>query len=340
MTQRTRKSILLLGADGQLGWELRRSLQALGPVVPTARRAADGIVSLDLTDADRIRTVVRDIRPALIVNAAAYTNVDGAERDVDTARAVNAVAPGLLQEEANRLGAAVVHYSTDYVFDGTGSRPWTETDAVAPLNVYGRTKADGERAVAEIGGPHLIIRTSWVYGVHGVNFVKKILRLASERDMLRIVADQIGAPTSTQFLADVTTAILGSAQGDWSGLLRERGGILHCANAGETSWHGFTSAIVDGARRAHMKLAAKTIEPIPSTAFATPTRRPLNSRLDCRRLELDFQIAIPTWNEALADTLPSLLLHEFGIGSRPLTDEVEKLHQHPPDQVCANFIAD
>lgn len=313
MTPNSRKPILLLGADGQLGWELRRSLPVLGSVVPTARRAVDGVLSLDLTDADRIRAVVRDTQPSLIVNAAAYTNVDGAERDVETARAVNAVAPGILQEEANRLGAAVVHYSTDYVFDGSGSRPWTETDTVAPLNVYGRTKADGERAVAEVGGSHLIVRTSWVYGVHGVNFVKKILRLAAERDTLRIVADQVGAPTSTQFLADVTTAILGSAQGDWAGLLRERGGLLHCANAGETSWHGFTLAIVDAARRAQMKLAATTIEPIPSTAFPTPARRPLNSRLDCRHLEQDFQITIPAWQETLNATLPRLVQYEFGI---------------------------
>lgn len=307
------RPILLIGVQGQVGWELRRSLRPLGRLVCAARQAVEGVLPLDLADADRVRSIVREVRPGLIVNAAAYALVDQAEREPELAAAVNAVAPGILQEEANRLGAAVVHYSTDYVFDGSGSRPWTEDDPTGPLGVYGRTKADGERAVRHVGGAFVMLRTSWVYGIHGVNFVKKILRFAAEREQLRIVADQIGAPTSARYLADATAALLASLGDDGVDALRERSGIVHCTCAGTTSWHGFTSAIVAAARRAGMPLAVKSIDPITTTEFPTPARRPLNSRLDCGRLRRDFGLVGPTWQEALADTLPLLLRYEFGV---------------------------
>jgi dTDP-4-dehydrorhamnose reductase len=313
MNHHDARPILLLGVQGQVGWELRRSLRPLGRVVCTARHAAEGVLPLDLADADRLRAVVREVGPSVIVNAAAYALVDQAEREPELCAAVNAVAPGILQEEANRVGAAVVHYSTDYVFDGSGSRPWTESDPVAPLGVYGSTKAAGEQAVLAAGGASLVLRTSWVYGIHGVNFVKKILKLAEEREKLRIVADQIGAPTSARYLADLTAALLAQTRGRAQETFRERGGLVHATCRGATSWHGFTLAIVEAARRAGMKLAATTIEPIASSEFPTPAKRPLNSRLDGSRLQREFGLVAPTWEEALADTLPTLLRYEFGV---------------------------
>lgn len=304
--------ILLIGVNGQVGWELRRSLRPLGELVCTARQAEAGVASLDLADADRVRAVVREARPTVIVNAAAYALVDQAEKEPDLAAAVNGVAPGVLQEEANRLGAAVVHYSTDYVFDGGGSRPWMESDPTGPLGVYGATKLAGEQAMTAAGGPQVILRTSWVYGIHGVNFVKKITKFARERDALKIVADQIGAPTSARYLADVTASLISQGHGDVAGLFRERGGIFHCCPSGETSWHAFTLKIVEGARAAGWTIRAATIEPIPTTAFPTPARRPLNSRLNCGRLQQEFGIVGPSWEDVLADTLPTLLRYEFG----------------------------
>lgn len=305
--------ILLLGVQGQVGWELRRSLAPLGELICTARRADDEVRALDLADGDAIRTLVREVQPNLIVNATAYALVDQAEKEPELALAVNGTAPGILQEEANRLGAAVVHYSTDYVFDGSGSTPWIETDPTGPLGVYGRTKLAGEQAMAAAGGAYVVLRTSWVYGVHGVNFVKKILKFAAEREKLRIVDDQVGAPTSAKYLANLTATMLAEAGGDFAGLFRERGGVFHACCDGHVSWCGFTQQIVASARQLGMTLKVTEIEPIPSTEFPTPAKRPLNSRLNCSRLGREYRHTAPTWQEALAETLPPLLKTEFGV---------------------------
>lgn len=299
--------ILLLGATGQLGYVLRRTLAPLGEIVPAALDGIGEIRPLDMTDAAAIRTLVREVGPSLIVNAAAYTAVDQAEREPNLAMVVNATAPGILQEEANRLGAAVVHYSTEYVFNGSGDRPWTETDTPAPLNVYGRSKLTGEMLLAEAGGAFLILRTSWLYGRHGGNFVKKILQLAAERETLRVVDDQIGAPTSAGYLADLTASVLVEARGDFAGLLRERGGLFHACNADFVSWCGFARTVVAGARRAGLSLKVREIEAISSAEFPAAARRPLNSRLNCSKLRQEYRHAAPTWRDALAETLPEIL---------------------------------
>jgi dTDP-4-dehydrorhamnose reductase len=290
-------TILLLGAAGQLGSELSRGLPRLGRVISTTRSGGNGHLPLDLSDADRIRTVVREVRPALIVNAGAYTNVDQAEREPDVVHAVNAVAPGVLQEEAVRLGAAVVHYSTEYVFDGSGSRPWSENDPLNPLQVYGRSKRAGEEAVAAAGGAFLILRTSWLYGTVGDNFVKKVLRAAAQRDVLEIVDDQIGAPTSARFVADASTEMLAAVSNDWAGQLRECGGTFHLCCGGEVSRHRFAGAIVEAARSADRPLRVREIAPVPTSCFPTPARRPLNSRLNCERLRQQYRLTPPDWTE-------------------------------------------
>lgn len=305
-------TILLIGSQGQLGWELRRSLRPLGNLVCAARSSDAETQAIDLANPDSLRDVIRAVKPALVVNAAVYSLVDQAEKEPDTARAVNAIAPGIIQEEARRLGAGVLHYSTDYVFDGSGDRPWKETDPTNPLGVYGLTKRDSELAVAAAGGAFAILRTSWVYGIHGVNFVKKILKFAAERPTLRVVDDQIGAPTSARVLADVSTQMLAGARGDFAGLLAERGGIFHACCAGETSWCGFTRAIVERARELGMTLKVESIDPIPASAYPTPAMRPLNSRLCCEKLQREYRLTPPTWQAALDDTLPLLLKWEFG----------------------------
>jgi dTDP-4-dehydrorhamnose reductase len=305
--------ILLIGSQGQVGYELRRSLRPLGEIVCAARKPAAGELAIDLTDAAAVARTIREVRPRLIVNAAAYTLVDQAEKEPGLAHAINGTAPGVIQTAANEIGAAVVHYSTDYVFDGSGDAPWSETDAVGPLGVYGASKCAGERAVADAGGSHLVLRTSWVYGVHGANFVKKILTLALDREQLRIVADQHGAPTSARAIADVTAQMLAQARADFGKLMKDRGGIYHLCCAGTTTWHGFTQAIVERARRLGMGLKVGVIDPIPTSAFPTPARRPLNSRLSCRRLQHDYALFPPAWQDALDDTLPPLVAQEFGV---------------------------
>ena len=303
----------MIGAAGQLGSELCRTLAPFGEIVGTALFGEGGARKLDLTDADAIRALVREVEPSLIVNAAAYTLVDQAEKEPVLVQAVNGVAPGVLQAEANRLGAAVVHYSTDYVFDGSGTRLWIETDAAAPINVYGRSKLAGEQQLAEAGGTYLILRTSWVYGEHGANFVKKILQLAIAREQLRIVDDQIGGPTSARYLADLTATILTEARGDFAALFRERGGLFHACNSGFVSWCGFARQIVESARQAGLNLKITELEPIPTSEYPTPARRPLNSRLNCSRLAQEYRHAAPSWQDALAETLPRILKAEFHI---------------------------
>jgi dTDP-4-dehydrorhamnose reductase len=280
--------ILLTGAGGQVGWELRRTLGALGDVV-----AVDAD-TLDLCDADAVRRYVRDLAPTLIVNPAAYTAVDKAESDAARARAVNAVAPGVLAEEAALLGALLVHYSTDYVFDGGGTLPWREDDACAPLNVYGATKLEGERAIQASGCAHLIFRTSWVYGARGSNFLLTMRRLMRERDELKIVADQIGAPTWCRDLAEATAQVLARIAVPGGGFdAAAPWGVYHLCNTGETSWHGFAEAI-RALGHADVKLL-----PIPTRDYPTPARRPLNSRLACDKLERTFGLRLRPWREAL-----------------------------------------
>lgn len=282
-------NILLTGSRGQVGWELKRTLACLGNVV-----AVDSN-EMDLTDPDAIRRVVREVAPRIIVNPAAHTAVDKAEGESDLAHAINAVAPGILGEEAQRLGAMVVHYSTDYVFDGSGATPWKEDDANGPLNVYGATKLAGEQALAAACPRHLVFRTSWVYGARGANFLLTMRRLMNDRPELKIVADQIGAPTWSRMLAEATALILAQIQSPARGADRpEPWGVYHMTNGGETSWHGFAEAIRD-LDAGHCRL-----HPIPSADYPTPARRPLNSRLNNDKLERVFGVRLPDWRAALA----------------------------------------
>jgi len=279
------RRILLTGIGGQVGWELARSLQPLGEVVALDR------AGFDLADPDRMRAVLRDLRPAWIVNPAAHTAVDKAESEVALATAINATAPGILAEEAKRLDALLVHYSTDYVFDGGKPTPYVETDPTCPINIYGQTKLAGEEAIRASGCRHLILRTSWVYGMRGANFLRTMLRLAQERDELRVVADQIGAPTWSRMIAETTALMLARH--------RDQAGIYHFVAGGEISWHGFAEAIV--ARGHALGLIAKTpvVHRITSAEFPTPARRPANSRLDCGRLREDFGLSQPDWRTQL-----------------------------------------
>jgi dTDP-4-dehydrorhamnose reductase len=281
--------ILLTGCGGQLGRELKRSLASLGELVACDRR------QLDLGDPDALRTAVRSIAPTVIVNAAAYTAVDKAEAEADLADAINATAPGRLADEAKRLGALLVHYSTDYVFDGAKPTPYIEGDTMAPLSAYGRSKRDGELAIAASGARHLILRTAWVYGLHGDNFMKTMLRLGRERDELRVVGDQVGAPTWTRHLADATALALAR---------REMAqGIYHVAAAGETSWHGYAEAIFAEAQAAGLLERSPRIHRITSADYPLPAQRPANSRLDCSRFACDFGLTLPDWRTGLADCL-------------------------------------
>lgn len=287
--------ILLTGANGQVGFELARSLQGLGSVVSLDR------TGLDLADLERVREVMGALRPALVVNAAAYTAVDRAETDVDAAMRINAEAPGVLADEAARLGAALVHYSTDYVFDGSAARAYVEDDETGPLNAYGRSKLAGERAIEATGCPHLIFRTSWVYGVRGKNFLKTMLRLGEERAELNVVDDQIGAPTWANTIAGMTANVLAQAIGTgtddarWDNWWRERSGVYHLTAAGQTSWHGFAEAIFELAGLAQKPI----VHAIPASAYPTPATRPSNSRLSNDKLARTFGLRAPEWREAL-----------------------------------------
>jgi dTDP-4-dehydrorhamnose reductase len=285
--------ILLTGANGQVGWELRRTLGALGEVVATDSR------TLDLANADALRAAVREIAPNLIVNPAAYTAVDKAETEPERAYAVNAVAPGVLAEEAARLGALLVHYSTDYVFDGSGEAPWREDNTTGPLNVYGATKLAGEQAIAAAGCRHLVFRTSWVYGARGSNFLLTMRRLMRERPELKIVADQIGAPTWCRDLAEATAQVLAQLRTPGCVQDESRWGVYHMTNAGETSWHGFAEAI-QALDEFDETVTPARLVPIPGSDYPTPARRPLNSRLDNDRLEQAFGLRLRDWRAALA----------------------------------------
>ena len=279
--------ILLLGCQGQLGWQLQRDLAPLGPLLALDRQACD------LADLDQVRRVVRENRPSVVVNAAAYTAVDKAEGEPDLAHRINAEAVGLLAEEVKALGALLVHYSTDYVFDGRQPLPYTETMLTSPLNVYGRSKLDGEEAIRAVSGRALIIRTSWVFGARGANFVKTILRLAAERESLRVVDDQIGSPTPAALIATVTGMVLARDRLEHQGVE-----TYHLAAANPVSWNAFARAIVVCAQHTPgfaLKLTPEAIAPIPSADYPLPAPRPANSRLDCSKLETAFGLTMPDW---------------------------------------------
>lgn len=287
--------ILLTGVNGQLGWELQRALAPLGKIVALAR------AELDLGQPDAIRAVVREQRPDIIINPAAYTAVDKAEAEPQLAHAINAVAPGILAAEAQKLGALLVHYSTDYVFDGSQTAPYTEADVPNPQSVYGQTKLAGEAAVRASGCAHLILRTSWVYGVHGGNFVKTVLRLAKERDTLRIVADQFGAPTWARLLANSTAQIVQGWQGREFG--EDRLGLYHLTAAGRTSWHHYAEEIVRLARQEDPLLRDKalTIHGIATHEYPVAAKRPANSVLATDKIRKAFGLKLPPWQDDLAE---------------------------------------
>jgi dTDP-4-dehydrorhamnose reductase len=291
--------ILIFGSSGQVGWELRHKLACLGQI------AAVEYPKVDFSQPDSIRETVRASNPSVILNAAAYTAVDKAESEPELAMAINGTAPGVIAEEAKRLGSILVHYSTDYVFDGTKPSPYLESEAPNPLSVYGKTKLAGDEAILAAGCEALILRTSWVYGARGNNFVLTMLRLAGERSDLRIVDDQRGAPTSSECIAQATADILAQILPPAKGGLEGRSGIYNLTNAGETTWFGFAKALLadqcefDGT-------AAPTLVPIKTSEFPRPARRPANSRLSCRRLEDTFGVRMPDWEVALSLVLETL----------------------------------
>jgi dTDP-4-dehydrorhamnose reductase len=293
---------LLLGRNGQVGFELRRALAPLGEV------AAFDFPACDLTVPDSIRGIIQAVAPQVIINAAAYTAVDTAESSPQLARAINATAPGIIGTEARKIGARVIHYSTDYVYDGTKTTPYLETDQTNPLGVYGLTKRDGDVALAESGADHLIFRTSWVFGSHGANFVKTVLRLGAERDKLNVVADQFGAPTSAALLADLTAQVL--AQMNWRNPADAPSGVYHLTAAGETSWHGFAQAILRGgvSRRLTLRLKPEAVRAIPTSEYPLPARRPVNSRLDTTRFRQTFGLTLPHWQSGLDHVLDQLIV--------------------------------
>jgi dTDP-4-dehydrorhamnose reductase len=292
----TNRKILVLGRSGQVGWELRHKLACLGQVTGI------GSPEIDFTKPDSIRNAVRAAEPAVIINAAAYTAVDKAETETEVAMAINGTAPGVLAEEAKRLGSILVHYSTDYVFDGTKQGAYLETDAPNPQNVYGKSKLAGDQAIQSVGGDYLILRTSWVYGARGSNFLLTMLRLANERDELRIVDDQTGAPTTSECVAQATANLLAQLLAPQGGGLQGRSGIYNLTNAGETTWFGFAKAFLTK----QYGTAMPNLIPIPTKEFPRPAKRPANSRLSGQRIEEAFGVVMPHWEVALSLVLETL----------------------------------
>ncbi|MEG1771336.1 MAG: dTDP-4-dehydrorhamnose reductase [Comamonas sp.] len=293
--------IVLLGPTGQVGWELQRSLAVLGEVITLGRQDTPAV---DFADPDSVARSVRDLRPDVIVNAAAHTAVDKAEAEPELARLINATTPGLLAREAKALNALLVHYSTDYVFDGSGSAARTEDAATAPLSVYGRTKLEGEQAIVASGCRHLIFRTSWVYAARGGNFAKTMLRLAQERERLTVIDDQWGAPTGADLIADVTAHAIRHVGHSPQDL-----GLYHLVASGETCWHAYASFVIETARRLRPQLPLRVSEiaSVPTSAFPTPAQRPLNSRLDTSRLQARFGLQLPDWQQGVARMLHETL---------------------------------
>ncbi|HPG81298.1 MAG TPA: dTDP-4-dehydrorhamnose reductase [Piscinibacter sp.] len=295
--------ILLLGKNGQVGWELQRSLATLGEIV-ALDFDSPGPLSADFARPESLAATVRAVAPDVIVNAAAHTAVDKAESEPDLARAINAEGPAVLAREAAACGAWLLHYSTDYVFDGSGDAPRGEDAPTGPLNVYGLTKLEGEQAIRASGCRHLILRTSWVYGARGGNFARTMLKLAQEREQLRVIDDQVGAPTGADLLADLSTHMLRTACTDTS-----VGGTYHAVASGQTSWHGYASHVIDFARTAGLpvKVAPGAIEAVPTSAFPTPAKRPLNSRLDTAKLRGRFGVVLPDWRHGVDRMLTEVL---------------------------------
>jgi dTDP-4-dehydrorhamnose reductase len=295
--------VLLLGKNGQVGWELQRSLATLGELV-ACDFDSPGAMRADFSQPDSVLALVRGLRPDVIVNAAAHTAVDKAESEADFARCINATTPGLIAQEAKQLGATLVHYSTDYVFDGAGDQPRSEDAATGPLSVYGQTKLEGEALVRESGCKHLILRTSWVYAARGGNFARTMLRLAVERDTLNVINDQVGAPTGADLLADVTTHAVRALH--WQPQLA---GTYHCVAAGETTWFGYAQHVIEWARAQGqtIKVAPEAIHPITTSAYPTPAKRPLNSRLSTHKLQTAFGLVMPPWQAGVDRMLAEVL---------------------------------
>lgn len=294
--------ILLLGMNGQVGWELQRALAPLGDLVALDVHSTQW--PADFSRPAEVAATVRAIAPQVIVNAAAHTAVDKAESEPALAQTINADTPAAIAREAATLGACLVHYSTDYVFDGSGQRPWREDDTPAPLNVYGRTKLAGEEAIRASGCSHLILRTSWVYAARGGNFARTMLRLAASRDRLEVVDDQVGAPTGADLLADLTAHALRRVQAEPA-----LAGTYHAAASGETSWHGYARHVVRVARGLgqSLRVSDEAIVPVSSSAFPAPAQRPLNSRLDTRRLCEQFDLRLPDWRSGVERMLHEVL---------------------------------
>jgi dTDP-4-dehydrorhamnose reductase len=297
--------ILIFGRIGQVGWELRHKLACLGRVT------AIDYPEIDFSKPDSIRAAVRTVQPAVVINAAAYTAVDKAEGEPELAMTINGTGPGVIAEEAKRLGSLLVHYSTDYVFDGTKQGAYVETDVPNPLNVYGKTKLAGDEAIRAVGGDFLILRTSWVYGARGNNFLLTMLRLARERSELRIVDDQIGAPTSSECIAQATADILAQMLAPAGGGLDGRSGIYNLTSTGETSWFGFAKALLTQSA-ATFGFSVPSLVPIRTSDYPRPAGRPANSRLSCQRLAQTFGINMPSWEDAL-----SLVLETLAEGASP-----------------------
>lgn len=295
--------ILLLGKNGQVGWELQRSLAPLGEVVALDRHSRDWCG--DLENLEGLADTVRSLAPGVIVNAAAYTAVDRAEQEGENlAQRINAQAPAVLAREAKALGAWLIHYSTDYVFDGQGVAPWQEEAQAYPLSAYGASKLSGDRAIQASGAAHLIFRASWVYGARGNNFITTMLRLARERERLTVIDDQVGAPTGAELLADVTAQALAQA------LVRpDLAGLYHLAAAGETSWYGYACRIIEWARAWGEPLEVREVVPIPTSAYPLPAQRPANSRLATDKLRRSFGLTLPPWEQGVERTLREILGH-------------------------------
>ena len=293
--------ILLFGKNGQVGWELQRSLSSVGELV--ALDTDDQMPCGDFTRLEDIIQTIHSVSPDIIVNAAAYTAVDKAESESALAHTINTQAPKILAQESLKIGAWLVHYSTDYVFDGNGTKPWKETDPTAPINIYGSTKLEGEKAVINSGCKHLIFRTSWIYSARGENFIKTMIRLAQSRDHLSVIDDQIGAPTGAELLADVTAHSICTA-------LRQPqvSGLYHLAAKGEISWYGYANFVLDKARQSGIKLQvqAENIRPITTGVFPQTARRPRNSRLNTKKIEHTFDLTLPLWQTGVTRMLTEI----------------------------------
>jgi dTDP-4-dehydrorhamnose reductase len=292
--------ILITGAQGQIGRALAANLQDSATLAAFARQ------ELDISDLSSVRRAFDQVRPDLVLNAAAWTAVDKAESDPAGSALANAVGPGILAAECERTGAGIIHFSTDYVFDGSGTRPWRETDTPRPLNRYGRSKLAGELAVGSAASAHLIVRTSWIYDGQGKNFLKTMLSLMAERPELRVVNDQFGAPTSAGAVADAVKRIVRNMKGKPRKYLEAHGGVVHCACRGVTSWHGFARAIRAAAVKRGFLVKTKVLHPIPSAEYPLPAPRPANSRLSLARLEREFKVPMPHWKIALEEALDAM----------------------------------